>query len=88
MEYTIEIFKIDRRRKEGTRKIKTVEIDVPDRACAEAVAAQMTKGVAKTTFAIHKTFVEVTNILTGAKVMERYDTPRHCSVSSEAYFSM
>lgn len=31
--------------------------------------------------------VEVTNRMTGKKVMERADTPYHCSVASEAYWS-
>lgn len=32
-------------------------------------------------------WVEVTNIQTGKKVMERADTPWHCSVASESYWS-
>jgi hypothetical protein len=30
---------------------------------------------------------EVTNLLTGATVLERADTPWHCSVASESYWS-
>jgi hypothetical protein len=30
---------------------------------------------------------EVTNLMTGTKVMERSDTPYYCSVSSETYWS-
>ena len=30
---------------------------------------------------------EVTNLMTGKKVMERADTPWHCSVASESYWS-
>ena len=30
---------------------------------------------------------EVTNLMTGEKVLERADTPWHCSVSSESYWS-
>lgn len=31
--------------------------------------------------------VEVTNLMTGKKVQERADTPWHCSVASESYWS-
>lgn len=31
-------------------------------------------------------WVEVTNRMTGEKVMERADTPWHCSVASESYW--
>lgn len=30
---------------------------------------------------------EVTNLMTGEKVLERADTPWHCSVASESYWS-
>jgi len=32
--------------------------------------------------------VEKTNLMSGEKYMERSDTPRYCSPSSEAYWSM
>ena len=37
---------------------------------------------------INKTMVERKNFMTGETFMERYDTPRFCSPSSESYWSM
>jgi hypothetical protein len=37
---------------------------------------------------LHETFVTRTNLMGGAEYQERYDTPRFCSPSSEAYWSM
>lgn len=38
-------------------------------------------------YAAQVPMVEVTNLMTGQKVMERADTPWHCSVASESYWS-
>jgi hypothetical protein len=37
---------------------------------------------------IHETMVTRKNMMGGAEYQERYDTPRYCSPSSEAYWSM
>ena len=39
-------------------------------------------------FEIHETYVTRVNMMGGAEYQERYDTPRYCSPSSEAYWSM
>jgi len=39
-------------------------------------------------YEIHETMVERFNMMGGGKYTERYDTPRYCSPSSEAYWSM
>jgi hypothetical protein len=39
-------------------------------------------------YEIHETMVTRTNMMGGAEYQERYDTPRYCSPSSEAYWSM
>jgi hypothetical protein len=38
-------------------------------------------------YAAQVPWVEVTNLMTGKRVMERADTPWHCSVASESYWS-
>jgi hypothetical protein len=38
-------------------------------------------------YAAQVPMVEVTNLMTGKKVMERADTPWSCSVASESYWS-
>jgi hypothetical protein len=39
-------------------------------------------------YEIHETWVKRINMMGGAEYTERYDTPRYCSPSSEAYWSM
>lgn len=40
-----------------------------------------------TTYTAQVPMVEVTNLMTGKVVQERADTPWHCSVASESYWS-
>lgn len=37
---------------------------------------------------VHVTHIEKTNMMTGKKYLERYDTPISCSPASETYWSM
>lgn len=87
-EFTIEIFKADRRLKKGKRFVEDVEIKVIDKAKAEIVADALVAGDKKLSYEIHKTYNEVRNLLSGKIVKEHFRTPYSCSVGSETYFAM
>ena len=86
MDYTIEVYKTDKRTKEGERLM--CKWDVKDlhspKAAVEAHYEILNKGHR---VAVHETYVTRTNILSNNEYQERYDTPRCCSPSSESYWS-
>lgn len=86
MRYTLELFKMDRRTKEGMRKIGEEEITAATFESAEAKSAAMfgPKVIVK----VHQTYVTRVNIMSGKEYLERWDTPMCCSPSSESYWSM
>jgi hypothetical protein len=84
MDYTVELYKLDRRMKEGKKLVyKTDYTDV--------TLAQMERmypvrpGYVRF---IHETYVTKKNLMSGVEYQERYDTPYFCSPSSESYWSM
>ncbi len=84
-EYTLELFKIDRRTKAGVRLYTVQEFDFCTRDYIETVAEQKRKlgFVVK----VYETYVIRKNALTGVEFKERYDTPYYASPSSESYWS-
>ena len=91
MMYTLEIYKLDRRTKEGKRLVGKYDYDRKDRASMEReIAALYPTYKAKDgyEFNIVETFVTRTNMMSGKTFQERYDTPYFCSASSESYWSM
>ena len=86
MEYTIEVYKTDLRTKKGERRVDTLDVTVQSpKTAVEAHYKTVFKGHR---IAVYETYVTRTNLLGGAEYTERYDTPRYCSPSSEAYWSM
>jgi len=86
VEYTLEIYRADRRIKEGRRLVNTQDFAPSTRDGIEAVAAaQREQGFE---VEIHETYVTRTNRISGQEFQERYDTPYSCSPSSETYWSM
>lgn len=84
MEYTVEVYKLDRRCKDGKRL--SLKQDYEDVTLAQIEQMYpVRKGYVRF---IHETYVLRTNLMGGAEYRERYDTPRCCSPSSEAYWSM
>jgi hypothetical protein len=85
-EYTLEIYKADKRTKEGRR------------LCAKQDFAPSTKDYINTvadakrklgfTVEVFETFVTKQNLMGGKEFQERYDTPYFCSPASESYWSM
>lgn len=91
MMYTLEIYKADRRVKSGERLVGKYDYDRADRAAMEREIAALYPTYKQRDgyrFEIHETYVLRKNMMGGAEYQERYDTPRHCSPSSEAYWSM
>ena len=88
-EYTLEIYKSDRRTKEGRRLYAKQDFAPSTKDYIEKVAKQKRKqGFIVEVF---ETFVtrKTLDIGYGSKeFQERYDTPYYCSPSSETYWSM
>jgi hypothetical protein len=93
-EYTLEIYKADKRIKKderyGRNRVGLRFVEVKDFApstkdyITSVAEAKRKEGYIVQVF---ETYVTVKNLMTGAPVKERYDTPYSCSVASESYFS-
>ena len=85
-EYTLEIYKSDRRVKGGYRFIEKKDFAPVTKDYIDTVADKfMTDGFIVKIF---ETYVTKTNLMGGKEFTERYDTPIYCSPSSESYWSM
>ena len=85
-EYTLEIYKTDKRTKEGRRLVEVRDFAASTDAAIKSVADAMREnGFVVEVFA---TYVTTRNLMTGKEFQERYDTPYFCSPSSESYWSM
>jgi len=85
-EYTLEIYKADKRTKEGKRLVAKQDFAPSTKAYINIVA----DGKRKLGFSVEvfETFVTRKNIMSGKEFQERYDTPYYCSPSSESFWSM
>ena len=90
MKFTLEIYKMDRRVKEGQRLVGKYDYDRADKAAMGREIAELFPTYRKRDgyiFNVVETYREVTNMMTGKTILERYDTPFACSVGSESYWS-
>ena len=94
-EYTIELYKADKRikkderygrNKAGLRFVAVEDFAPVTKAYIKAVA----EGKRKLGFVveIRETWTTKRNMMSGKTYQERYDTPNFCSPSSETYWSM
>ena len=84
MEYTVELYKLDKRYKEG--RVLSMKVDLENVTLDQVERMYpVRKGYVRE---IHETYVTRKNLMGGAEFRERYDTPYFCSPSSEAYWSM
>jgi hypothetical protein len=88
MTYTVEIYKKDKRVKTGERLVSKNDYDTTDRSMLEHTVKHTYRASQGFRYEIHETYVTRVNMMGGAEYQERYDTPRYCSPSSEAYWSM
>ena len=86
--YTVEIYKTDRRTKKGERLVLKTDYNTDNLSVLEHTVKHTWRVSQGFRYEIHVTMVERTNMIGGAKFMERYDTPYYCSPSSESYWSM
>lgn len=88
MEYTVEIYKEDRRYQKGERLIQ--KVNVKTEASKDELKLEYGRAIKKKGYRVevHETYVTRRNAMTGVEFKERYDTPYYCSPSSETYWSM
>lgn len=86
-EYTLEIWKKDRRFKDLGRRLYAKQDFAPvTKDYIEAVAEAKRK--LGFVVYVYETYVTRKNLIGGREFQERYDTPYYCSPSSESYWSM
>lgn len=85
--FTIELYKVDKRTKEGEKRVGTTDMEFPSKEDAIKYATYEYGKNPLYRFEIHETFVERINAMTLKPFIERYDTPYYCSPSSETYWS-
>lgn len=84
--YTLEIYRPDRRVKGGLRLVEKLDYDpLTPAAIDQVVKFREAQGFVVKKF---ETYVTKTNLMGGKEFTERYDTPYYCSPASEAYWSM
>jgi collagenase-like PrtC family protease len=84
-DYTVEIWRIDGRYKEGKKFIR--KHDYIDYTKEEIENRFSNRDDSKFEYKIFETWVTRTHLLTGEPFKERYDTPHYCSPSSETFWS-
>ena len=83
--YTLEIYKSDKRVKEGKRLVAKQDFGPSTKDYIKAVADSKRKlGFIVEMF---QTYETKQNLMTGKTYQERYDTPYFCSPSSESFWS-
>jgi hypothetical protein len=85
-EYTLEVYKVDRRKKDGVRLQEKIDFD----PMTGFEINRVIEGYVKQGFIVelYETYVLQKELLSGKEYMERYDTPHFCSPSNESYWSM
>ena len=86
--YTVIVYKKDARTKKGERQVHYSDYDTDNLSTLEHTVKHTWRAGQGFRYEIHETMVKRTNLMGGAEYMERFDTPRYCSPSSEAYWSM
>ncbi len=86
--YTVEIYKKDARTKAGERLVSKKDYDTDNLSMLEHTVKHTYRTSQGFRYEIHETMVKRVNMMGGSEYWERYDTPRYCSPSSEAYWSM
>jgi len=88
MDITVEVYKADKRKKSGERLVEKIDLTNITPVHAEIVTKKKYPASKGYRFELHSTYVTRTNMMSKLEYTERYDTPRYCSPSSEAYWSM
>lgn len=84
--YTVVVYKADRRRREGERRVHYEDYETDDLNALEHTVKNTWLQQDGFRCEIHKTYVERVTIF-GKPFVERYDTPYTASPRSETYWS-
>ena len=90
-DYTITVIKVDRRYREGERRVETRDYEQKDFAwMLEELKILRHRDYPGSRYRLEltETYVTRRNLMTGGEYQERFDTPHSCSPSSETYWSM
>jgi hypothetical protein len=85
-EYTLEIYKKDKRKKNGIRLFEKLDFGLVTKDYIEEIAQN--KRNIGFVVKVFETYVTKTNLMSREEFKERYDVPYFCSPSSETYWSM
>ena len=85
-EYTLEIYKTDKRTKDGVRLVEKRDFAPVTKDYINSVAKQWNELGFEVK--IFETWIKKTNMMSGKEFKEKYDTPYFCSPSSESYWTM
>ena len=88
MEYTLEVYKSDKRTKSGERLFEVTDM-IATGSPMSAVVLHWAEAYPAPTYRteVHDTWVTKKNLMTGKEFQERYDTPYYMSMSSETYWA-
>ena len=88
MDFTVEVYKDDKRVKRGRRFIKKVDVEAVNKLEAEAGLVKLYPDKKGYHMVVEERWVIRKNMMSGEEYRERYDTPRYCSPAFESYWSM
>lgn len=87
MDYTVIVYKKDKRTKAGKRVVFKQDHTGLDLIMLQHIYRTTWFAKDGYTHEFHETYRTVKNLMTGQDVKERFDLPYSCSVSSETYWS-
>lgn len=86
-EWTVEVWRLDRRLKAGRRLVERRSYSGKSREQMEQIVAEIKQAGQSVDVVLKSSYHQVRNLMTGQLVWESVDTPWSCSVASEAYWS-
>ena len=84
---TVELYKQDRRTRNGERLVRKVDHSTADSGALHEVYSKRYPSSQGYRFHVYATMVTSRNALTGETFEERYDTPYYASPRSETFWS-
>jgi len=90
-DYTVIVYKTDKRTKEGERRIKRISFEQLTQEEADNTVSMLKKSQYKGNkyrIELHKTWKTRYDSQTGDEFKEYFETPFGCSRSSESYYAM
>jgi hypothetical protein len=87
LEWTVEVWRLDRRVKAGRRLIERHSYSGKTLEQMEAEVLRLNRAPNRYQLVLKPSYHQVRNCMTGQLVWESVDTPWSCSVASEAYWS-